>query len=206
MPSPDVKTQILLVRHGQTPWNQERRLQGATDIPLNELGRQQAEVLRQSLCSVSIDRVYSSPLSRAQETARIIAEGYNVPVEIEPGLRERSYGTYEGQHTSVFDEVRQILKRLSPEERSRYRHADEETEEDVMGRFLPALKRMAVRSVGQNVLAVSHGSAMGMLLRTQFGGGGMKSPYLTNTAVLHIESDGNSFVLKDMRGVEDKYA
>ncbi len=204
MPSPDLKTQLFLVRHGETDWNNLRMLQGATDIPLNATGRMQAEVIRDILRVRAIDRVVSSPLKRAHETAEIIAQPYGLKVEIENGLIERSYGEFEGRHTSSFDEVRQLLAVLPPDQRRVYQHKDEETEAIVLDRLMAALRRIAQTSIGKTVVGVSHGSALGMLLRDQFDRGGLKSPHLTNTAVLHIESDGNSFTLKSMRGVADK--
>jgi broad specificity phosphatase PhoE len=204
MPSPDLKTQLFLVRHGETDWNNLRMLQGATDIPLNATGRKQAEVIRDTLRVRAIDRVVSSPLKRAHETAEIIAQPYGLKVEIENGLIERSYGEFEGRHTSSFDEVRQLLAVLPPDQRRVYQHKDEETEAIVLDRLMAALRRIAQTSIGKTVVGVSHGSALGMLLRDQFDRGGLKNPHLTNTAVLHIESDGNSFTLKSMRGVADK--
>ena len=204
MPGPDLKTQLLLVRHGETDWNKLRMLQGATDIPLNAAGKMQAKVIRDTLSERAIDRVVSLPLRRAYETAKIIATPHNIEVEQDPGLRERSYGVFEGRHTSVFDEVRQILAGLPPEQRRIYQHKDEETEAIVLDRLMAALRKIVQTSLGKTVVGVSHGSALGMLLRDQFDRGGLKSPHLTNTAVLHIESDGNTFELKAMHGVKDK--
>ena len=66
--------EIILVRHGETNWNLEGRLMGQKDIPLNDKGREQAEILRNKLINIEFDRCYSSPLSRAKETARIICK------------------------------------------------------------------------------------------------------------------------------------
>jgi broad specificity phosphatase PhoE len=204
MTRPDVSAQIYLVRHGETDWNKLRQLQGSTDIPLNETGRQQAVEIRERLGLSQVFRIVSSPLKRARETAEIIAQPYGLNVETENGLSERSYGVFEGRHTSIFDEVRQILAGLPPEQRRIYQHVDEETEAIVLDRLMAALREIAQTSLGKTVVGVSHGSALGMLLRDQFDRGGLKSPHLTNTAVLHIESDGNTFELKAMHGVKDK--
>ncbi len=204
MTRPDQVAHLYIVRHGETDWNNLRILQGATDIPLNETGRMQAEVIRDTLRVRVIDRVVSSPLSRAYETARIIAAPHKIEVEQDSGLIERSYGVYEGQPSSSFNKVRQILAELPPEQRRVYQHRDEETEAIVLDRLMASLRRIAQTSLGQTVVGVSHGSALGMLLRDQFDRGGLKNPHLTNTAVLHIESDGDSFTLESMRGVADK--
>ncbi|MGB3376074.1 MAG: histidine phosphatase family protein, partial [Microbacterium sp.] len=90
-------TIITLVRHGQTDWNLERRIQGNTDIPLNDTGRADALAAAEVLATGSYDAVYASPLVRAQETARIIATrlGLAAPVTTR-GLREREFGEAEG--------------------------------------------------------------------------------------------------------------
>ncbi len=90
-------TIITLVRHGQTDWNLERRIQGNTDIPLNDTGRADALAAAEVLATGAYDAVYASPLVRAQETARIIATrlGLAAPVTTR-GLREREFGEAEG--------------------------------------------------------------------------------------------------------------
>ncbi len=85
-------TTILLVRHGQTDWNLDRRLQGHTDRPLNDRGREQARALAAELASEPLDAVYSSDLVRAHETARIIAAGRGLDVTAMDDLRERNFG------------------------------------------------------------------------------------------------------------------
>ncbi len=88
---------LYVVRHGQTAWNAVRLLQGSTDIPLNETGLRQAHETAELLRDVPIDRVFLSPLSRAAETGRIIAEGRDIPVITDDRLRERGYGEFEGK-------------------------------------------------------------------------------------------------------------
>jgi len=91
---------IYLVRHGQTQWNLEKRLQGATDNVLNETGRRQAAELAQRLAGVSFSHIYSSSLRRAQETAAAFAG--TTPVTALPALNERSFGKFEG----IFEDQR----------------------------------------------------------------------------------------------------
>jgi broad specificity phosphatase PhoE len=89
---------ILLARHGETEWNRIGRWQGATDIPLSDVGRAQARALGARLVGQGIRRVYASHLARARETAEIVAATLGVPaaVTIDPRLRERGYGCFEG--------------------------------------------------------------------------------------------------------------
>ena len=89
-------TNILLIRHGETAWNAERRLQGHLDIPLNEEGERQARLLAEALAPEPIDLLVSSDLGRARQTAQAVATLRGMPLLIEPGLRERCYGGFEG--------------------------------------------------------------------------------------------------------------
>ncbi len=88
--------ELILVRHGETIWNREGRVQGFSDIDLSDVGVQQARQLALSLRDASILSIYSSPLIRAQKTARIINEYHHAPLYIEPGLMEMDQGDFEG--------------------------------------------------------------------------------------------------------------
>ena len=92
------KQKLILVRHGETEWNSAFRFQGQTDVPLGEEGRRQAVLLADRLGAVEFDRVYSSPLSRAFETASIIRKRSSFPMDIvtRPELSEMCFGTWEG--------------------------------------------------------------------------------------------------------------
>ncbi|AEK63780.1 histidine phosphatase family protein [Collimonas fungivorans] len=89
-------TEILLIRHGETDWNLERRLQGHLDIPLNPTGQRQALALARSLDGIALDAVFCSDLQRAQQTAAPLAEARGMALRLESGLRERCYGALEG--------------------------------------------------------------------------------------------------------------
>jgi broad specificity phosphatase PhoE len=88
--------ELILVRHGETLWNREGRVQGFSDIDLSNIGVSQARQLALSLKAASISAIYSSPLIRARSTARIINEHHQAPVLIEPGLMEMDQGDFEG--------------------------------------------------------------------------------------------------------------
>ena len=89
-------TTLLLARHGETDWNRELRIQGSSDIGLNDLGRAQAHALAQELEHVELDAIYSSDLSRAQATAAAVAASHGLEVRLDARLRERSFGSWEG--------------------------------------------------------------------------------------------------------------
>ena len=87
---------LYIIRHGQTDWNVRHRLQGKTDIPLNENGRRMAGEARDKYRDIRFDICFSSPLLRAYETARIVLEGRGVPVITDERLSEMGFGIYEG--------------------------------------------------------------------------------------------------------------
>jgi 2,3-bisphosphoglycerate-dependent phosphoglycerate mutase len=147
-------TTILLARHGETDWNREGRLQGWDDRPLNELGRQQARELAGRLADVPFDAVYASDLSRARETAEIVAEPHGVPVLIEPGLREMDYGSWSGLTRA------EIEQRFPGDDRH-----DGETRAQHLERVLAAAERIAARHPGERILIVSHGGSLRALRR-----------------------------------------
>ena len=89
-------TRILLIRHGETAWNAERRLQGHIDIALNAEGERQAAALAAALAGEQFDAIVSSDLRRAHQTAMSVARLHDQPVRTDPALRERCYGAFEG--------------------------------------------------------------------------------------------------------------
>ena len=94
---------LLLTRHGQTDWNVAGKIQGITDIELNETGVKQAEATREKLLNQNIDVIISSPLKRARKTAEIIKGERNIPLIIDNGLKERCFGKLEGKTREEFD-------------------------------------------------------------------------------------------------------
>ena len=100
MTSPDSPIRVVLWRHGQTDWNVENRFQGHSDIPLNKVGHYQASEAAQVLAALRPDRIISSDLIRAQETAAPLAGLTDIKVEINPNLRETDGGLWEGKLAS----------------------------------------------------------------------------------------------------------
>ena len=150
-------TMLYLVRHGETDWNRARKIQGSTDIPLNATGREQAATSGRLLARRQWDGIYASPLSRAFETAEIIARetGLSSPVAI-PALVERNYGTAEGMTGSEID-------RLFPDGAE---VPGRETREQVAARVMPALHELAAQHPGENLIVVAHGGVIRTVLNT----------------------------------------
>ena len=97
-------TELLLIRHGETDWNVERRLQGNIDIPLNDTGRQQARALAQALSREHLDTILCSDLQRAMQTAQCIADIKSLPCQINRQWRERCFGGFEGELISTLEQ------------------------------------------------------------------------------------------------------
>jgi broad specificity phosphatase PhoE len=98
---------LYIARHGETDWNLSHRLQGWTDRPLDDKGKQQAADLAESLKRVRLDAIYSSTLSRSRDTAQAVAAG-RMMVKSLPGLRERNYGKFQGQSDTDPDYLRRV--------------------------------------------------------------------------------------------------
>jgi broad specificity phosphatase PhoE len=111
-------TRIIAIRHGETAWNVDTRIQGQLDVPLNDTGRWQAERLARALAArEAINVVYTSDLLRAWETARAVAESTGAPLIADEGLRERGFGAFQGK---TFTEIEATL----PDEAQRWRKRD----------------------------------------------------------------------------------
>ncbi len=156
------ETTILLVRHGETDWNANRRIQGQTNSPLNERGRAQARALADELAGEPIAAVYSSDLDRARETAEILAAPLDLPVVVDPALRERNFGSWEGR---TVDE----LEERWPGAWARWRNGNEgegdvEDHLALAARMRAAIHRLAAAHPGERILVVAHGGAMRVIL------------------------------------------
>jgi uncharacterized phosphatase len=150
-------TLLYVVRHGETDWNRERRVQGSTDIPLNATGRAQAKATGSLLAARDWDAVISSPLVRALETARIIAKETGMPQpSTDPALVERSYGAAEGLN---HDEIDALFPGNTPV-------PGREDRRTVAARVLPALVRIANENVGKSLIVVSHGGVIRSILNS----------------------------------------
>ncbi|HEY9476174.1 MAG TPA: histidine phosphatase family protein [Mycobacteriales bacterium] len=173
---PTVGTTVCLVRHGETDWNVAGRLQGREDIPLNARGREQARLSGQALCATGWDLILTSPLIRAAETARIIAEIAAVPRVVEvPDLVERDYGMASGltraeKHARFFDGV-------VPGEEDRASARD---------RSLAVLVSWVDRHRDGRILVVTHGGVISALLTAVSRGAVVVAPGSLANACLNV--------------------
>ena len=154
---------IYFVRHGETDWNTETRIQGRTDIPLNQNGRYVAELTRDGLKDVRFDAAFSSPLSRAKETAEIILQGRGVEIFEDERIIEVNFGKYEGQTPAESDDNRKLFF-SRPEE---YVAKDgAERIEDMFARESDFLNELFhnEKYKDSTILVTTHGAALSGLL------------------------------------------
>ena len=158
-------TRVLAIRHGETAWNLAARIQGQLDIGLNETGRWQARRLVQALADEPLAAVYASDLARAHDTALALAAPRGLTVKVEPALRERGFGRFEG---STFAEIESRW----PGDSARWRRREPlfapgggETLVDFYARCIEVATRLAARHPGEQIALVSHGGVLDCLYR-----------------------------------------
>ena len=157
-------TEIIIIRHGETEWNQTGRFQGHSDVPLSKTGRAQAEALGQNLAIDYVDAIYASDLIRAMETAAPLAARFGLTVTPDPLLRELNFGAWEGRSfNDVNAEHSDAMKQFynDPE------HADIPDSEPfpVFQKRVAGRVREIVRAhQGKRIVIVSHGASIRILL------------------------------------------
>ncbi len=180
-------TRILAIRHGETAWNVDTRIQGHLDIPLNAQGLRQAAHLAQALAEGdAVDAVYASDLSRAHATASAIAQALHQSVTAHPGLRERHFGEFQGR---TFAEIEVELPEHAWHWRKRTPEwvppGGGESLEMLRERILKTVDELAARHTGQQIVLVAHGGVLDILYRaaTRLELQAPRTWQLTNTAV-----------------------
>lgn len=158
-------TRVIAIRHGETTWNVDTRIQGHLDIPLNDIGRRQAERMALALAEEPITAIYASDLTRAWETAEYLGRALGIEVTREEGLRERGFGDFEGK---TFSEIEALL----PEQSMRWRKRDPEFAPaggesllDLRSRVVTTAERLAAAHPGELIAMVGHGGVMDVLYR-----------------------------------------
>jgi probable phosphoglycerate mutase len=163
-------TRLVAVRHGETAWNVDTRIQGQLDIGLNDNGRWQARRVGQALAQEQVHAIYASDLQGAWHTAQSISESTGTPVRPEPGLRERRFGLFEGK---TFQEIEAAW----PEHAHHWRKRIPEWAPPEGGESLLALRervrdtvhQIAAQHPGQCVVIVAHGGVLDALYRLATG-------------------------------------
>jgi probable phosphoglycerate mutase len=162
-------TQVFTIRHGETPWNAEGRLQGHANIPLAPKGLAQAKALAQSLKDHEFTAIYSSDLDRAFQTAECIALHHNIPIKIDARLREKNLGVFQSL-------TRPEISQHYPEEFEKYQSNNPdyqvpqgESNRQFYQRCIDCFDEIAIRHMGEKVLVVAHGGVLGNLFKYTVG-------------------------------------
>ena len=158
-------TRIIAIRHGETAWNVDTRIQGQLDIGLNDTGRWQAHRVALALTDEPINAIYSSDLFRAWDTANAVSLATGVALQPEPGLRERGFGVFEGK---TFQEIEThwpdqalLWRKRQPE----FAPEGGETLLAMRDRIQDVVNRLATQHAGQLIVMVAHGGVMDALYR-----------------------------------------
>jgi probable phosphoglycerate mutase len=162
-----ISTRILAIRHGETAWNASTRIQGHTDIPLNEHGQRQAQLLAQALAQADpLDAIYSSDLQRALATAQALAEQTGARLVTHVGLRERAFGDFEGRS---FAQIEQEMPEQAQLWRTRVPDwtppGGGESLLVMQQRVMATVNALAQQHPGQQIAVVAHGGVLDLLYR-----------------------------------------
>ncbi|WP_343722425.1 histidine phosphatase family protein [Herbaspirillum seropedicae] len=157
-------TEILLIRHGETDWNVDKRLQGHIDIGLNAAGQRQVLALGEALAAEGIDAVFASDLQRARDTAQAVAGAAGLTVQIDAGLRERCYGAFEGlRHSEIearYPDAYRQWKARDPDFRYPAGERVAETMREFYERSVQAMQRVLASGRYGKVAIVTHGGVL----------------------------------------------
>jgi len=164
-------TEFILVRHGETIWNAEARMQGQQDSPLTARGVAQAKAVGQRLRHETFDGIYSSDLKRVVDTAQPLADLLGHAIALEPRLRERHYGIFEGltygdmerQHNGIYQQYR--AQRYEPD----FVIPEAETIRQLVERGMAIMHELAQRHAGERIAIFSHGGTLAAVLRAMLG-------------------------------------
>lgn len=154
---------LYIVRHGQTDWNNIKRFQGVSDIPLNEDGLAQAQRLAERMRDVHLDAAYASPLIRTHQTAGAVLEGRNIELQIEPSLIELNGGVWEGQLFSDLEAQEPDKWVLFRNEPSKLAFEQGDTVTERVAETADLLQRLYEKHPQDDVLLATHGFATRML-------------------------------------------
>lgn len=162
-------TMIYLVRHGETQWNAQKRIQGQADSPLTEEGRKQAKQVAMRVKNLGITHLVSSDLGRAVETADIIASVLNLPIQTDKRLRELNMGILEGKCVDQLTPEEDLIRRSPLSGTPDARIPEGESMQELADRLHAAINDLRALPKGSIPLVVCHGLALGCLIGTVMG-------------------------------------
>jgi broad specificity phosphatase PhoE len=176
---------LYIVRHGQTDWNVERKIQGWTDIPLNDMGRAQAAELKEKLKGIDFTFCFSSDLQRARETALILTDSMDVQMDVR--LRERNFGPWEGFHSSGYNAL--------------LHEKDVESDAMLQQRAFACLEDIAALHPQGHILIATHGGLMRNII-SKLCSVATTEIHVENMALLRLQISEQGMAIEDMQGIE----
>lgn len=194
-----MKTTLYIVRHGETLWNSEKKMQGWNDSPLTELGIKQATWLGERLKEVKFDNIYSSPTGRSFKTAALVNKNRSISVTLDECLREINLGSWEGKSIEE-------IERENPEQLNNFWKAPHlyvpvsgESFKDVQDRVIGGLKSIIEANEGKTILLVTHTVALKTIM-CYFENRSLEKfwdpPYIHQTSLSVVEIDGEKIEIK----------
>lgn len=187
---------LYIVRHGQTEFNLSQKLQGTCNSNLTELGVSEAKLLAKKLRGIDFAKCYSSHLGRAVDTAKILIEGRDIPHQTDERMAEMSFGSWEGKEKETLLAVWPDAYRIFFEAPDKYMPEDGETYEEIFERAGSVIPMLLEEAREKNILLVSHGVWIKVfiaLVKNRPLKELWAPPYIQNTALTVMESDGNQF-------------
>jgi probable phosphoglycerate mutase len=201
-------TEILLIRHGETDWNVDKRLQGHVDIGLNDTGRRQAAALARALQYEALDAIFASDLQRARDTAQAVADRQGgLPVQIDVALRERCLGAFEGmRHHEIeqrYPDYYPAWRVREPDVRYPAGQRVAETMREFSERSVTAVTRLADQAHGRKIAIVTHGGVLECLYRQikKRGFGQSRDFDIFNASINRLHWDGQRMHIRQWADV-----
>jgi len=163
------ETELILIRHGETVWNSQQRMQGHSNSDLSEEGRAQIESLGQWMKNVSFDHIYSSDSLRARQTAEAITKYSGHTLKIDQRLREKNLGVFEGLTTEEAKERHPEIFRLFKTAGSNYVIDEGESTQQLLDRALEFIEEIRLMHLDKRVVLVTHGGVVRVLIKHTLG-------------------------------------
>jgi probable phosphoglycerate mutase len=190
-------TRVIAIRHGETAWNAQARLQGQLDIELNDAGRRQARQVAEALADAGIDALYASDLQRSAQTSQAIAGRCSLTLQLDAGLRERHFGVFEGHTWAELDQRWPEAARRWRDRDVDFAPEDGETLVDFYARSVACAARLAARHPGGTIALVAHGGVLDCLYRaaTRVSLQATRTWQLGNASINRLLFNGEDFTL-----------
>lgn len=196
---------FYVVRHGETEWNVNEKIQGHHDSPLTKKGILQIKNTASQLSKVKFDAAYSSDLLRAKRTGEIIALEHKLAVQTTKLLRERNFGHLEGKTAEELKKTYELYEKISDEERFKHKISEDiESDEEIVSRFITFIREVSILHPGETILITTHGGMIRALL-VHLGWSGYKNFFVKNighAAHIKLLSDGVDFFIKETKGIK----